>query len=311
MLRPLASLHNFSEEIIDNFHKNGYFFVEDISDSPEVIERFVNIEVMKNSLKPPLTLSALSHWQAELQYEKLSTSSELLDKILDGGFQCGTITEICGMQGSGKTQICFQSCLHVQLPLEKGGLNGRALYVDTRNAFSLQRINDLIEGYKKLYPNLKISNDSMTQNIEVITPGKIEELSATIEKFKYHIRTQTKENLIRLIIIDSLSFLIMSIEEPSLRIRFYLNTLDELQKLASKYNIAVIIVNELVTQVDFKGKILFESAGGQSVSSRFHKRLQLTRTTGSKFAAKLIKSSLMAQITVPFYINIDGIQDKV
>lgn len=63
-------------------------------------------------------------------------------------------------------------------------------------------------------------------------------------------------------------------------------------------------MNELVTQVDLKGKILFESAGGQSVSSRFHKRLQLTRTTGSKFAAKLIKSSLMAQITVPFYVSI-------
>lgn len=126
-------------------------------------------------------------------------------------------------------------------------------------------ISDLIEGYKKSHPKLKLSNDSMTQNIEIITPGKIEELSATIEKFKYHIRTQTKENLviyflylslfnfnltdnsndlflfkIRLIIIDSLSFLIMSIEEPSHRIRFYLNILDELQKLASKYNIAVI-----------------------------------------------------------------------
>ncbi|XP_044581151.1 DNA repair protein RAD51 homolog 1-like isoform X3 [Cotesia glomerata] len=249
--------------------------------------------------------------QAELEYQKLSSSSKLLDKILDGGFQCGTITELCGAQGSGKTQICFQACLHVQLSRELGGLNGRALYIDTRNAFSLQRINDLIEGYKKLYPRLKISNDLMAQNIQIATLGKLEELSTTIEKLKNTLVNQTKNNLIRLIIIDSLSFLIMSVEEPSLRVRLYLNILDELQKLASKYNIAVIVVNELVTQINLKGKIIFDSAGGQSVSSRFFKRLQLTRTASSKFAVKLLKSSIMEQITVPFSIDTDGIRDLV
>lgn len=66
----------------------------------------------------------------------------------------------------------------------------------------------------------------------------------------------------------------------------------------------VIVVNELVTQINLKGKIIFDSAGGQSVSSRFLKRLQLTRTACSKFAGKLLKSSTMEQITVPFSVSL-------
>ncbi|CAD6238927.1 GSCOCG00008559001-RA-CDS [Cotesia congregata] len=187
----------------------------------------------------------------------------------------------------------------------------RKKIIDILNSCEVKINEDLMEGYKKLYPKLKINNDFMAQNIQIATLGKLEELSTTIEKLKNTLANQTKNNLIRLIVIDSLSFLIMSVEEPSLRVRLYLNILDELQKLASKYNIAVIVVNELVTQINLKGKIIFDSAGGQSVSSRFLKRLQLTRTASSKFAAKLLKSSIMEQITVPFSIDTDGIRDLV
>ena len=33
------------------------------------------------------------------------------------------VTEIGGMSAAGKTQLCLQLCLQVQLPLGKGGLN--------------------------------------------------------------------------------------------------------------------------------------------------------------------------------------------
>jgi DNA repair protein RadA len=71
---------------------------------------------------------------------RLTTGSKVLDKIVDGGLETQTITEFYGEYGSGKSQVCHQLCVNVQLPIEKGGLNGGALYVDTENTFRLERI---------------------------------------------------------------------------------------------------------------------------------------------------------------------------
>jgi len=71
---------------------------------------------------------------------RVTSGSKALDEILDGGLETQTITEFYGEYGSGKSQICHQLCVNVQLPPERGGLNGAALYVDTENTFRLERI---------------------------------------------------------------------------------------------------------------------------------------------------------------------------
>lgn len=37
--------------------------------------------------------------------EQIPTFSEMLDKILGGGVQIGSLLQICGPPGSGKTQL--------------------------------------------------------------------------------------------------------------------------------------------------------------------------------------------------------------
>ena len=54
----------------------------------------------------------------------LSTGCPVLDKALHGGLLVPGITEIAGTSAAGKTQLCLQLCLTVQLPREKGGLEG-------------------------------------------------------------------------------------------------------------------------------------------------------------------------------------------
>ena len=51
---------------------------------------------------------------------RISTGSKGLDKILDGGLETQTITEFYGEYGSGKSQMCHQLCINVQLPRKKG-----------------------------------------------------------------------------------------------------------------------------------------------------------------------------------------------
>ncbi|CAL9030555.1 unnamed protein product, partial [Prunus brigantina] len=50
--------------------------------------------------------------------------------LLTGGIDTGSITEISGEFLSGKTQLCHTLCVTCQLPLDQGGGEGKAMYID-------------------------------------------------------------------------------------------------------------------------------------------------------------------------------------
>ena len=88
---------------------------------------------------------------------RLTTGSKALDQLLGGGLETQTITEFYGEYGSGKSQICHQLCVNVQLPPERGGLNGGALYIDTENTFRTERIVQMAK-HLGLDPNEVVKN---------------------------------------------------------------------------------------------------------------------------------------------------------
>ena len=70
----------------------------------------------------------------------ITTGSKALDQLLGGGVQTQAITEFFGEYATGKSQVGFQLSVNVQLPPEKGGLNGSALFIDTESTFRAERI---------------------------------------------------------------------------------------------------------------------------------------------------------------------------
>jgi len=68
---------------------------------------------------------------------RLSLGCEILDGFLRGGILREGITEITGESSSGKTQICLQLCLSVQLPPEHGGFEGGRYMPDLHIALIL------------------------------------------------------------------------------------------------------------------------------------------------------------------------------
>ena len=62
---------------------------------------------------------------------RITTDTDCLDHLLDGGVETQAITEVYGEFGSGKTQFCHTICVTVQKPKEDGGLDGGVLYIDT------------------------------------------------------------------------------------------------------------------------------------------------------------------------------------
>ncbi|KAF1320479.1 DNA repair protein rad51, partial [Globisporangium splendens] len=91
--------------------------------------------------------TAAEVFQSRKDLITLTTGSNALDELLKGGFETGSITELFGEFRTGKTQLCHQLCVTCQLPVDRGGGEGKALYIDTEGTFRPQRLVAIAERY--------------------------------------------------------------------------------------------------------------------------------------------------------------------
>ena len=76
---------------------------------------------------------------------RITTGSKGVDELIGGGIETQAITEVFGEFGSGKSQISHELAVTVQLPKEKGGLDGECVFIDTENTFRPERIEQIAE----------------------------------------------------------------------------------------------------------------------------------------------------------------------
>lgn len=55
----------------------------------------------------------------------LTTGSTELDKLLEGGIETGSLTEVFGEFRTGKTALCHTLCVTCQMPVSDGGAEGK------------------------------------------------------------------------------------------------------------------------------------------------------------------------------------------
>ena len=90
--------------------------------------------------------SAMERNERRQKVNKMTTGVEEVDELFGGGLETQAITEFFGEFGAGKSQVTHQMCVNVQLPPEHGGLNGRAVFLDTENSFRSDRIREMVRG---------------------------------------------------------------------------------------------------------------------------------------------------------------------
>lgn len=100
---------------------------------------------------------------------KISSGCVHLDNFLGGGFRPGTITEIYGESGSGKTQICISAGLH--------NWKIGAVYICTEDAFPMVRFNQMKESLSDYDPAInygeKIFVDHITEQADLASCIKV------------------------------------------------------------------------------------------------------------------------------------------
>ncbi|MGQ9624332.1 MAG: DNA repair and recombination protein RadA [Candidatus Bathycorpusculaceae bacterium] len=234
---------------------------------------------------------------------RLTSGSKALDKILDGGLETQTITEFYGEYGSGKSQICHQLCVNVQLPPERGGLNGAALYIDTENTFRTERIVQMSR-HLGLDPEQVVKNiiyaEAYTSDHQMFLLDNADEV--------------IKANNVRLIIVDSLTAHFRSEylgrEMLASRQQKLNKHMHKLIRLARAFNAVAVVTNQVMAKPDVFFGDAVHPIGGHIVGHTSHTRIYMRRAAhGPVRIARLVSSPYLPEGEEIFKITENGIED--
>ena len=108
------------------------------------------------SLFMPLRAVKASEHSSQRPQPHLTTGVRSIDSLL-GGMRPRAIYELCGQPGTGKTQLCLQLSVTVQLSANKGGLGGKCYFMDAEGTFSPGRVRAVAERFG-LDPDYALGN---------------------------------------------------------------------------------------------------------------------------------------------------------
>ena len=234
---------------------------------------------------------------------RLTTGSKTLDSLIGGGIETWAITEFYGEYGTGKSQLCHQLSVNVQLPPERGGLSGGALYVDTENTFRPERISQMAR-------HLGLDPEETMKNIIYAEAYTSDHQMLLLEKADKWI----KENNIRLIIIDSLTAHFRSeylgremLAERQQKLNKHMH---KLINLARAFNAVAIVTNQVMSKPDvFFGEAV-SAVGGHIVAHTSHTRVFIRKTqSGPARIARLVSSPYLPEGETVFKVTENGIED--
>ena len=236
--------------------------------------------------------------------ERITTGSKELDKLLGGGLETGTITEMYAPFASGKSQIGFQLVVNTQLPKEKGGLNGVVVFIDTESTFRVERIKQIAEAAgldpMKVLRNIRVVR-AFNSDHQMLLTEKVDDL---INKDKLNVR---------LLIVDSLMSLFRSeysgrgqLADRQQKLNKHIHML---QKLADKYNLAVYVTNQVMSRPDVFFGDPTAPIGGHIVGHGMNPRVYLRKGKKGTRVAKMIDSSYLPEAECCFMITENGIKD--
>ena len=234
---------------------------------------------------------------------RLTSGSRAFDGLIGGGLESQTITEFYGEYGVGKSILCHQLAVNVQLPVAKGGLDGGALYLDTEQTFRPEWI-------VRMAKHAGIEPVNVAQRIIYSEAYNSDHQILLLEKADRVI----KENNIRVIIVDSLTSHFRSeylgremLAERQQRLN---NHMHRLIRLARGFNAVAVVTNQVMSRPDQFFANAVDAVGGHIVAHTSHTRVFLRKAaTGPVRIARLVSSPYLPEGEIIFKVTEAGIQD--
>ena len=233
--------------------------------------------------------------------DRISSGSNSFDDLLGGGLETKAVTEVYGEFGTGKTQLCHTLCVMVQQDTLAGGLDAKALYIDTENTFRPERIVSISDTRgidpRKSLENIIVAKAYNSAHQELI----IQEAGSVIE-----------DNHVKLILVDSAvahyraEFLgRATLSERQQRLNKFMHIL---VRIAETYDLAVLVTNQIQASPDAYFGDTARPTGGNVVAHTSTYRIYLKRS-GKNRIARMVDSPYHAEREIVFTLSERGISD--
>lgn len=224
---------------------------------------------------------------SETLIKRLPTGSKALDDLLGGGFEVGTVSQVFGEPASGKTNVCIQLAVNV---LREGK---RVIYIDTEG-FSIERFDQIAGGDAR----------ELSKRFILFSPMDFREQYVAIKDAERLIKQD-----VGLIVLDSATaFYRVELEgkDSMLLKRELANQMTALLGMARKYDVAVVITNQIYMDVDREE---LKAVGGNMLEHISKAIVQLSRTGMGSRAAVLRKHRSLAEgQSAEFKITATGVE---
>ncbi len=235
---------------------------------------------------------------------KITTNSKNLDSLFGGGIETNAITECYGAFGSGKSSLAHQLAVNVQLPKDKGGAEGIAVWLDTESTFRPERIKQIAE-------NNGLDANEILKGIRVVRCFNSDHQMLVTEKVEDLIKN---DNLpVKLLIVDSLMSLFRSdfsgrgqLADRQQKLNKHLHTL---LKLANNYSIAIYVTNQVMANPAVFFGDPTTPIGGHVLAHNSTYRVYLRRGKKDTRVAKMIDAPQIGEVECAFKISEKGIVD--
>ncbi|XP_045143610.1 DNA repair protein RAD51 homolog 1 [Echinops telfairi] len=284
--------------------------VEEESFGPQPISRLEQCGINANDVKKLEeagfhTVEAVAYAPKKELINIKGISEAKADKILVRGIETGSITEMFGEFRTGKTQICHTLAVTCQLPIDRGGGEGKAMYIDTEGTFRPERLLAVAERYG-------LSGSDVLDNVAYARGFNTDHQTQLL----YQASAMMVESRYALLIVDSATALYRTDYsgrgELSARQMHLARFLRMLLRLADEFGVAVVITNQVVAQVD--GAAMFAAdpkkpIGGNIIAHASTTRLYLRKGRGETRICKIYDSPCLPEAEAMFAINADGVGD--
>lgn len=218
---------------------------------------------------------------------RITTGSDVMDWLLEGGYEKDVVSTIYGPAGSGKSNLCM-ICL-------KSSYEKKIIFVDTEGSFSIARLKQLSDDYK-----------SILKNIILFKPTDFEEQKKVFFKLRKIISDK-----IGLIIIDSIAMLYrleMGKTKEVSKVNKELGAqLSELITISRKFRIPILVTNQVYADFDDKEKV--NMVGGDILKYASKCLIELQKSGPNKKAILRKHRSLPEGKEVLFRIVDEGLEE--
>lgn len=219
-------------------------------------------------------------------------SNSSLDVLLDGGFEKGTVTQVFGSPSSGKSNVTLTLAVNVAKN------NRKVVYIDTEGGISIDRIKQISGPH--------FSN--VANNIIVFEPTDFLEQTETLRSIDVWIRKHHEE--VDLIVLDSAVALYRVDDMKSYKLSKELRKqVQLLSNIARKYDIAVVITNQIYNSFDDEGNSEVRAVGGDILEyiSKVIIKLERGDEINQRVATLKRHRSIPEGKSVTFFITSEGI----